>query len=147
VAAPALVTAPAPKADPQSIDAVIELIDRENARILYANVSNYVRLVAFESGRIEFSQPPAAPGDLAQELTRFLNEHTDRRWVVSVTQAEGAPTINQQAVSAVQVRHDKAAENPLVKAVMEAFPGAEIETVRDVSATDTEPSPEGDPNP
>ena len=141
---PAPAARPAPMADPQSFDAVVELIDGANARVLHANVVNNVHLVRFEVGRIEFRPEPRAPGDLANELSRFLNEHTDRRWVVTVSQDEGEPTINQQAASDTRASHTEAAGDPLVKAVMKAFPGAEIEQVRDISRTDTAPPPEGD---
>ena len=140
---PAPVAPPAPKADPQSFAAVVKLIDGSNARILHANVVNNVHLVNFEVGQIELRPEPRAPGSLANELSQFLNEHTDRRWVVTVSRDEGAPTINQQAESETRTRHLEAAATPLVKAVMEAFPGAEIEQIRDVSRTDS-PPPEGD---
>ncbi len=98
-----------------------------------------VRLVRFESGRLEIALEPTAPKTLVHELQRKLEGWTKRRWMVVVSKEAGAPTIRaqadaQEAALKVGVRAD-----PLVQAVLDRFPGAEIVAVRN-----REPDPAGD---
>ncbi|PIW25787.1 MAG: DNA polymerase III subunit gamma/tau [Rhodospirillales bacterium CG15_BIG_FIL_POST_REV_8_21_14_020_66_15] len=98
--------------------------------ILQSHLLTQVHLVAFEPGRLEFRPAAGAPDNLAGELGRFLKSVTGARWMVTVSNEQGRPTLAEQR--ARQQRDEKAevAEHPLVKAVMEAFPGAEIKDVR-----------------
>ena len=54
---------------------------------------------------------------------------TDRRWVVTVSSNPGRATINQQKQTEDAQARAEAAEHPLVKAVLDTFPGAIIEDV------------------
>ena len=72
--------------------------------------------------------------DLAQRLTKMLNDHTSSRWVVSISREPGALTLTQQQEAAIAAEKAEAAQDPLVQAVLEAFPGAEISSVEDLSA-------------
>jgi DNA polymerase-3 subunit gamma/tau len=56
------------------------------------------------------------------------------RWVISVSGDLGAPTLKEQAQAAEAEMRRRAAEHPLVKAVLDAFPGAVIDAVRDLKA-------------
>ncbi|HTZ37075.1 MAG TPA: DNA polymerase III subunit gamma/tau, partial [Stellaceae bacterium] len=48
-----------------------------------------------------------------------------------VSQAEGAATLEQQEAAARSAREGEAARHPLVRAVLDAFPGATIAAVRE----------------
>ena len=119
--------------DPATFQAVIDLADALREVQLYANLRNNVHLVGFEPGRIEFRPAERAPADLAHALSRFLNAHTVRRWVVTVSRETGAPTLQQQAAANAEAAKAKAASHPLVRSVMEAFPGASIAAVRSLA--------------
>ena len=54
----------------------------------------------------------------------------------------GAPTIAEVRASAERARRDAVAGTPFVRAVLDAFPGAEIVAVRDK----TEEAPQVEPN-
>ena len=94
---------------------------------------NNVRLVGFEPGRIELRLDDKARPDLPGHLGGLLSEGTGRRWVVSVSQAEGAPTLNQQAESAERERRTRIERHPLVRKALDTFPGAEIRDVREAA--------------
>jgi len=112
--------------DPQSFLAVVELARARRDSILAAHLANDVHLVRFEPGRIEFRPAGHAPRDLAGRLGAFLTEATGRRWVVSVAQETGAPTL-AEAAKAEEARLKAAAlDHPLVKAALETFPGAKF---------------------
>jgi len=130
---------PAPRAPPtaaldampQNFAEVVALFDERREALIRSQLYSQVHLVAFEPGRIEFRPAEAAPRDLANRLGQLLGEWTGRRWVVSVSQAEGAPTLaEEEARRAGELRNEVAA-HPLVRAVLEYFPGATIAAVRE----------------
>jgi len=90
-----------------------------------------VRLVRFEEGAIEFALAPGASAQLAPTLMRRLQEWTGRRWMVVVSREEGAPSLKEQAEAAAAVTLHGVQANPLVRAVLDQFPGAEIVAVRE----------------
>ena len=147
VSAPATIAAPAPagpRASVADLRAVVALArDAREARLVHA-LENWVHLVKFERGRIEIRLNPKAPPGFPGELSDKLAKWTAERWVVSVSSAEGEATISDQNEAADQARRASAAQDPLLKAAMAAFPGARIVTVRDrdefASETDSETS-------
>ena len=64
----------------------------------------------------------------------MLLEATGTRWTIALAQAEGEPTLSQQGAAADAARRGAAAEHPLVRAILDAFPGATLGTVRDSRA-------------
>jgi DNA polymerase-3 subunit gamma/tau len=121
---------------PSSFKDLVALFARHREAILHAHLLADVHLVRFEPGRIEFRPGPHAPSNLANRMGELLHRWTGRRWVVSVSKAEGAPTLKQQAESAEATARREAAADPLVRAVLETFPGATIEAVRERGARD-----------
>ena len=97
-----------------------------------------VRLVRFERGSIEFSLTPGASPQLAQTLMRRLQEWTGIRWMVAVSREEGAPTLKEQADARAEEKMTGVRAIPLVRKVLEAFPGAQIMAIR---APEVEPEP------
>jgi DNA polymerase-3 subunit gamma/tau len=124
--------ADAEKPDPATFADVVALAVADREMILHANLTANLHLVRFEPGRIEFRPGEHAPGELAHDLSRFLNARTARRWVVTVSSEAGQPTLRQQEEAAEASRRSEAARHPLVRAVLETFPGAEIEAVRNL---------------
>ncbi|MDH5750529.1 MAG: DNA polymerase III subunit gamma/tau, partial [Rhodospirillales bacterium] len=139
VAGGAATAAPAPEAEPETgalelpipetFQAVVDLTMELREALLHANLINNLHLVNFEKGRIEFRPGDRAPSGLAHDLSRFLNNHTGCRWVVTVSGESGAATLRQQLDAVVAAEKNEAADHPLVKAVLESFPGAAIEKV------------------
>jgi len=116
--------------DPASFAAVVDLADELREAILHANLFNNVHLVHFEPGKIEFRPADHAPDSLAHDLSRFLNAHTPRRWMVTVTtSAPGEPTLHQQRDAREAEIRAEAAKHPLVRGVLDAFPGAVVDQV------------------
>ena len=98
--------------------------------ILRANIINNVHLVHFEPGRVEVGLGEHGKRELPYEMAKFLSENTSRRWVVTVSNEAGAPTLQQQWDAAKASQRAQASEHPLVKAVLETFPGATIDDVQ-----------------
>jgi DNA polymerase-3 subunit gamma/tau len=103
-----------------------------------------IRLVRCEDGKLEIALEPSAAKTLVNDLSRKLQQWTGRPWVVVISREPGEPTLKsvadaRKAELEVGVRAD-----PLVKAVLERFPGAEIVGVRGQKDAATELPPAGD---
>jgi DNA polymerase-3 subunit gamma/tau len=105
----------------KSFPDVVALFKAQNEVGMWASLLRTVRLVKFEEGRIEFN-PDKAPADLAGQVGKKLTQWTGQRWVVSVSNAPGEKTLHEQ-------EQDHYKENPLVKSLIEAFPGAKIDKI------------------
>jgi len=132
------------RADPQRFEDVVALANAHNERILHANLVSNVHLIEFEPGKIVFNPTEHAPSDLAQTLGKFLNSRTDRPWSVTTSNATGEATLHQKVEAAEAQKRHEAAEHPVVKAVLDAFPGAKLEKVRDLAPLDESDDPAGD---
>ena len=113
-----------------SFDAVMALIRDKRDMKLLTDVEMGLRLVSYTPGRIEFEPGPGAPPDLAARLSQRLQGWTGTRWGVSVVSEGGAATIAEVQSDALSAARAEAAENPLVQAVLLAFPGAKITEIR-----------------
>ena len=152
--APALVPAPDPArtpqalADPRSVAALVELVGARGEKVLYAQLKTKVQLVKFEPGLLELQLPPELPRDFTQRLGQRLGEWTGRRWMISIAGSGGAPTLREQADQRERSLVAVAAEQPIVRAVLAAFPGAVIERVRELAeAAEPGTDPSVDPPP
>jgi DNA polymerase-3 subunit gamma/tau len=94
-------------------------------------LERFVRLVSFEDGRLEMALEPGAPASLANDLGKKLSDWTNRRWMVAVSSQAGAPTLREEAEARQAAMLTGVRADPLVRAVMERFPGAEIVDIRD----------------
>lgn len=113
-----------------SFDQVVDLIrEKRDMKLLY-EVEQGLRLVRYSPGRIEFQPTPEAPADLAAQLGARLQMWTGARWGVSVVNEGGAPTIAEMRDEARRMAEAEAMQNPLVQAVLAAFPGAKIADIR-----------------
>ncbi|WP_137179156.1 DNA polymerase III subunit gamma/tau [Roseomonas sp. AR75] len=134
-AAAAPVAAPAALPQPTNWREVVALTSGREPR-LHSELLFYARPVSVTPGRIELQPDANASRDLAQRLSAFMQVATGSRWTISLVNAGGGPTLAEQGRAAEQDRRALARAHPLVQAVLEAFPGATIEAVRDGALDD-----------
>ena len=134
-------TVPAPQPDSlpptlrlRSFRDVAQLAETRREALLHSHILHQVHLVRFAQGLIELRPEPTAPRDLAPSLARILLEATGQRWTIALSHEAGEPTLAEQGRAADMARRSAAAEHPLVRAIMAAFPGAEIAKVSDERA-------------
>lgn len=136
--------APAPASAPESPPASSPLAQPRNFRevvalasgvrpLLHGHLLFDVHPVSFAPGRIELRQTAQAPRDLAAQLAALLQERTGSRWTIALSNAEGEPTIAEQRSHLAGERLEMARAHPLVQSILLAFPGAEVDAVRDDS--------------
>ena len=101
---------------------------------LHAQLVHFVHVVRFAPGLIEFRPEPDAPRNLAASLGAFLLAHTGQRWTIAISTEAGAPTLAEQGEAADAARRSAAQAHPLVRAILEAFPGATLAPVLDSRA-------------
>ncbi|OUS07634.1 DNA polymerase III subunit gamma/tau [Rhodobacterales bacterium 52_120_T64] len=109
---------------------VVQLIRTRRDMKLLVEVENYVRLVKYSPGRIEFEPTDRAPTKLASQLASRLQNWTGVRWVITVANTGGGKTIGEVKDAHRNDMHTQALAHPLVQSVLVAFPGAEIKDVR-----------------
>ncbi|MEM7076630.1 MAG: DNA polymerase III subunit gamma/tau, partial [Pseudomonadota bacterium] len=112
-----------------TFDHVVDLIRANRDQKLLIEVKSALRLVSYRPGRIEFVPTSTAPRDLAPRLGAALTRWTGNRWAVSVVNEGGGQTIDEQENASRDALKTEARAHPLVGAVFEAFPKAEIVTV------------------
>ena len=130
---------PAPATPTLSIGSFQELValavDKRDIAAKMA-LERDVRLVRCEDGQLEIALEPSAPKTLVHDLQRKLTGWTGKRWIVVVSQEQGAPTMRAQADAQQAAIERDVQSDPLVQAVLSRFPGAKIVGV-------TQNAPEG----
>ncbi|MGR3634924.1 MAG: DNA polymerase III subunit gamma/tau [Shimia sp.] len=109
---------------------VLELIRTRRDGVLRVQVEKYLRLAAYQPGRIEFEPAPNAPKDLAQRLGTQLQRWTNNRWAVIIVSEGGAATVDEIRNAAENAMRSEAMDHPLVQAVLDAFPKAKITDIK-----------------
>ena len=113
-----------------SFDHVLMLIRDQREIKLLLDVENHLQLAKYSPGRIEFEPTHDAPPDLAQRLGSRLQTLTGVRWAVSLVSSGGAPSLRAQQAAKDEVLKNDAKTHPLVQAIFEAFPKAEISNIK-----------------
>ncbi|MBN8921053.1 MAG: DNA polymerase III subunit gamma/tau, partial [Rhizobiales bacterium] len=121
---------PPPATQPARILATLEdvaaLAGEKRDLLLKTAIERDLRFVRIEDGRLDIALEPGASKTLITDLARKLSLWTGRVWVVAISSEPGEPTLRSMAE---QRRADVARgvqDHPLVQAVMDRFPGAEI---------------------
>ncbi|HVC59071.1 MAG TPA: DNA polymerase III subunit gamma/tau [Acetobacteraceae bacterium] len=114
---------------------VTAFVAEQRQAMLHAHLVHSAHLVRFAPPVIELRPQPEAPRDLAPKLATLLSEATGTRWTIALSTAPGEATLADQGNAADAARRATAADHPLVRAILDAFPGARIDSVHD-AATD-----------
>jgi DNA polymerase-3 subunit gamma/tau len=108
---------------------VLSLIRFNRDMKLLVETENYLRLVKYQPGRIEFQLTKEASSDLPSRLSKKLNSWTGAYWGITIVNEGGGPTIAEQRNKSTQDLHAQVMKNPMVKLVLENFPGSIINEV------------------
>jgi DNA polymerase-3 subunit gamma/tau len=120
---------------------VIALAGAKRDVMLYAHLRQSAHLVRFAPPVIELRLEPGAPRDFAARLGALLEAETGRRWTIAFSHLPGAPTIDEVERAAETSARQDAAEHPLMRAILETFPGARIEKMHAAPAAVAEDAP------
>ncbi|MDG6094868.1 DNA polymerase III subunit gamma/tau [Acetobacter sp. AN02] len=121
---------------PRSWREMVALIKDVREPMLHGQLLHAVHLVNWAPPVIRFRPEPDVPRDLAGRLHSVLLRETGQEWDIAVSADTGEPTLAEQGAEVIQLRHRSAEAHPLVRAIMSAFPDAEIGKVTDHSLDD-----------
>ena len=116
---------------PLTFAASVQMFADHGEMRLFTHLQDHVHLVSFGPGKIELRLSENAPNHLASHLAKYLHKWTGQRWIVAISDLAGEPTLSEQKLVRERERKQEAAQHPEVRALLDAFPGAEIIRVRD----------------
>jgi DNA polymerase-3 subunit gamma/tau len=139
----------APTLTVASFEALIALTQEKRDIAMKMALERDVRLVRCEDGQLEIALEKNAAKTLVHDLQRKLNAWTGKRWMVVVSQEQGAPTMRERTNDREADLKRSVMNDPLVQAVMKKFPGATLGAVTQKGhdaddATDGTEPPAGD---
>ncbi len=113
----------------QTMGDVVQVLENTGAMVLATHVSMYAHPVKIKDNTIEFRPAENAPPRLSQDLSQSLKAATGERWIVSISDQIGEPTLAQIAD---KVEADLRADilvQPLIKNIVNLFPNAELKEI------------------
>ena len=162
-AAPRARPAPAPQNTPQAAARpmpqtyaqIVALAGEKRDIAIKHALEADLKPVAFEVGRIEVALTPTANPAVLSALSARLKEWTGRPWLVTISTKEiAAPTLREARRAAEDDARSQALEDPMVRAVLETFPGARLVNIKtrtdladqgEASVDEFPPDPEDEP--
>jgi len=115
---------------PTSFKELVALFEVNREGPLHGQLYTNVHPVRCEQGILEIRVGAHAPQNLASRLSQCLTAWTGQRWMVSITDKAGEPTLAEQDKAAEKKRQERALSHPLMRAVVTAFPGAKLMSLK-----------------
>ncbi|MDX1541316.1 MAG: DNA polymerase III subunit gamma/tau [Geminicoccaceae bacterium] len=118
---------------PADFAAVVELFRRQGEPMLHGWLFQQAELVEFQDGEIVVRIDGPAPADWPLKAGQSLTRWTGRTWTIRVSDRPGEPTLAVQAAARKQERIAALSDDPRLRPVLDAFPGARIVDVREAT--------------
>ena len=120
--------APSSSAAPSSYRELVDRLQQAGKRILAQELHDQVGLVSFASGELVLKPLRPLGAEWTRDLAAALKEATGSRWKVSFTDQGGEPSLQQQERIAEESVRAAVLEEPNVRAVLESFPDATLDS-------------------
>ena len=121
---------------PSSLAEIVALAETNGEMLLAARIRNHVKLVSLKPGNLQIGLVGAAPDQLAGDIARYLSKWTGQRWLVSLSESGGSQTLAEEQRDADENLRDTIASEPLVAQILDIFPGASIDEIKNPETTD-----------
>ena len=120
----------APKASaPADFAALVEVVEAQGRQLLGVQLRDHVGLVSYEPGVLILKPLKPLGPDFARELAAAAKQATGTSWEVRLTDEGGAPSLQQQEVMAEEKVRADVLDEPNVRALLDAFPDATLESI------------------
>ena len=126
--APAPVAPPPAPKGPASYRELVDALQASGKRIMAQELHDQVGLVSFSDGELVLKPLRPLGAEWTRDLAAALKKLTGRRWTVSFTDQGGEPSLQQQEQIAEEAVRAAVLEEPNVRAVMESFPEASLDS-------------------
>ncbi|WP_010164227.1 DNA polymerase III subunit gamma/tau [Sphingomonas sp. PAMC 26617] len=123
--APAL-TEPAAAAMPQSIEAIVTLLESVGQLALASRLVHHASMISIVDVELVLSSSRPLPSDLIGELGASLKQITGRMWRITTAPTVGAPTIREAEAARREAFKAEILATPVIAAALEAFPDASL---------------------
>ena len=120
---------PAEPSPPSSFQALIDVLEAGGEHHLGQQLRDYVGLVEFAPGNLVLRPLRPLGPDFARKLADAAKKHSGTRWQVSFTDQGGVPSLGQQEQMAEEQARAAILDEPNVRALLDQFPDATLETV------------------
>ena len=121
---------------PSSLAEIVALAETNGEMLLAARIRNHVKLVSLKPGNLQIGLVGAAPDQLAGDIARYLSQWTGQRWLVSLSESGGSQTLAEEQRDADEKLRDTISSEPLVAQILDIFPGASIDEIKNPETTD-----------
>ena len=131
-AAPSVSPAPAsgPKASlVHDFPSLIDQVEKQGKKLLGLHLHDHVGLVSFSQGELVLKPLKPLGPDFTRELAAAAKEATGLSWQVRLTDEGGAPSLQQQEAMAEERMRSEVLDEPNVRALLEEFPEATLESI------------------
>lgn len=99
---------------------------------MHAHLLYDVHLIAFSPLNLTLRLSQKAPQNLPQLLQTLLKNNKDEVWTIAISKEIGHPTLHEKAQQALEERRQSILETPLVKHIIETFPGTTLVEIKDI---------------
>ena len=132
--APPKAAAPNPTAEPkgtaiEDFPSLVAAVEKQGKQLLGVQLRDHIGLVSFSPGELVVKPLKPLGPDFARELAATAKQATGMNWVVRLTDEGGAPSLHQQEAMAEERMRAEVLEEPNVRALLEEFPEASLETI------------------
>ena len=123
---PAPVAASAPYVQPTSLREIAALAEERREPILSAWLRTEVRSIRVAAGAVEINCGRSPDSKMLTLLQERLEQWTGERWMIALSEDGGEPTLDEQDRAKQEAADRAAMDHPLVRQVLDAFPGARV---------------------
>ena len=108
---------------------VVQALENNGEIVFATRLRMFAHPVKIADGVLDFRPADGAPERLSQDLSQKLKAATGNRWVVSISNQQGEPTLAQMADKAEENLRGQIMEQPLVKNILNLFPDAQLKEI------------------
>jgi hypothetical protein len=114
-----------------SFEDLVAWVGHQREGILHAHLLYDVHLVAFSPFQLTLRLSQKAPRELPRQLEALLKKQRGEAWTIAISDEIGHLTLHEKSQKASEERQAEILKAPLVKILMDAFPGTELIHVED----------------
>ena len=122
---------PYDKLEINSINSLIEIVEKEKEVELKYDLERNVKLVSFNKGKINISFNDKLNKNFIKTLTEKLLQWTGERWIISLSKNAEAKSIYEQNLESKENNIKKFEEGKFTKEFRDAFPDAKLIEIKD----------------
>jgi DNA polymerase-3 subunit gamma/tau len=107
-------------------------VGHEREGNLHGHLLYDAHLVTFAPSLLELRLSQNFPKELLQSLQVLLKKKMGEDWTIAISDKIGQPTLHEQGQQVQEEKRNAIRETPVVRLLLEAFPGATLVQVKDM---------------